>query len=48
MGKRKIVFPITPEYIGYANQGLHPAAFHACKPLDRRTGRRRIQVPHRL
>ncbi len=32
-GRRKIVFPITPEYIGYANQGLHPAAFHACKPL---------------
>jgi valine--pyruvate aminotransferase len=23
-GSRKILFPIAPEYIGYANQGLHP------------------------
>jgi valine--pyruvate aminotransferase len=26
-GKRKILFPIAPEYIGYANQALHPDAF---------------------
>jgi valine--pyruvate aminotransferase len=26
-GKKKILFPIAPEYIGYANQALHPDAF---------------------
>lgn len=26
-GRRKILFPIAPEYIGYANQALHPDAF---------------------
>jgi valine--pyruvate aminotransferase len=28
-GKKKILFPIAPEYIGYANQALHPEAFIA-------------------
>ena len=28
-GNRKILFPIAPDYIGYANQGLHPEAFVA-------------------
>lgn len=26
-GKRRILFPIAPEYIGYANQSLHPDVF---------------------
>ena len=26
-GQKKILFPIAPEYIGYANQALHPDAF---------------------
>lgn len=26
-GKKKVLFPIAPEYIGYANQGLHPDTF---------------------
>ena len=26
-GQKKILFPIAPEYIGYANQALHPEAF---------------------
>ncbi len=28
----KILFPLLPEYLGYADQGLDPAAFVACRP----------------
>lgn len=28
----RILFPLMPEYIGYADQGLDPAAFVACRP----------------
>lgn len=30
--RRRILFPITPEYIGYANQALDPEAFVAAMP----------------
>src|SRR5690606_24599666 len=29
---RKILLPVVPEYIGYANQGLSPDQFVACRP----------------
>lgn len=29
---RRILLPLVPEYIGYANQGLHPDLFIACQP----------------
>jgi len=29
---RRILLPLVPEYIGYANQGLHPDLFVACQP----------------
>lgn len=29
---RKILLPLVPEYIGYANQGLHAGLFAACQP----------------
>lgn len=32
-GKRRILFPLAPEYIGYANQALHPGMFTAVPPL---------------
>ena len=31
--KKKILFPITPEYIGYANQTLDPDCFAAVRPI---------------
>jgi valine--pyruvate aminotransferase len=31
-GKRRILFPLVPEYIGYANQGLTSDMFSACQP----------------
>ncbi|MBP7948478.1 MAG: valine--pyruvate transaminase [Verrucomicrobiales bacterium] len=38
-GKRKkILLPLTPEYIGYENQGLEPDLFVACAPLIEGTG----------
>ena len=30
--KRKILFPISPEYIGYADQSIEGDAFISCKP----------------
>ena len=30
--KRKILLPLTPEYIGYADQGIDEAMFVACRP----------------
>lgn len=32
-GLRKILFPLMPEYIGYAEQGLHPEMFVAARSL---------------
>ena len=32
-GRRRILFPLAPEYIGYANQGLTPDMFIAVPPL---------------
>ncbi|RYD37714.1 MAG: valine--pyruvate transaminase [Verrucomicrobiaceae bacterium] len=31
-GSRRILLPLVPEYIGYANQGLSPDLFVACQP----------------
>eukprot|EP01031_Cornospumella_fuschlensis_P012266 gene12266-14995_t len=31
-GKRRILFPLVPEYIGYANQALTDGMFTACLP----------------
>ncbi|MFK7851703.1 MAG: valine--pyruvate transaminase [Akkermansiaceae bacterium] len=36
--KRKILFPLVPEYIGYAAQGLDPDLFRALKPEIEHTG----------
>ena len=33
---RRILFPLQPEYIGYADQGLHPDAFASCRPIVER------------
>lgn len=30
--RKKILLPLTPEYIGYADQGLEPDLFVACQP----------------
>lgn len=32
-GKKKILFPILPEYIGYADQGLSAGMFAGCQPI---------------
>lgn len=31
-GGGRVLFPLMPEYIGYADQGLDPRAFVACRP----------------
>ncbi|MBC7979123.1 MAG: aminotransferase class I/II-fold pyridoxal phosphate-dependent enzyme, partial [Armatimonadetes bacterium] len=36
--RKKILFPLVPEYIGYAAQGLNPDIFTARKPLIEHTG----------
>lgn len=36
--KRKILLPVVPEYIGYANQGMHPGLFRAMLPRITETG----------
>lgn len=30
--RRQILLPLAPEYIGYADQGLEPGLFRACRP----------------
>jgi valine--pyruvate aminotransferase len=30
--RKKILFPLAPEYLGYADQGLEPDLFTACQP----------------
>lgn len=34
----KIMLPLMPEYIGYADQGIDPAAFVSCRPGINETG----------
>lgn len=36
--KKKILFPLVPEYIGYAAQGLDPEMFCSIRPLIEKTG----------
>ncbi len=36
--RRKILLPLIPEYIGYANQGVSGGLFHAIPPLIDKTG----------
>ncbi|HEX5790222.1 MAG TPA: valine--pyruvate transaminase, partial [Luteolibacter sp.] len=36
--RRKILLPLVPEYIGYANQGVDGCVFQACKPQIEETG----------
>ena len=36
--RRKILFPLVPEYIGYAAQGLEPSMFTALRPDIEETG----------
>jgi valine--pyruvate aminotransferase len=36
--RRKILLPLVPEYIGYANQGASGDLFHAVTPLIEKTG----------
>jgi valine--pyruvate aminotransferase len=39
--RRTVLFPLVPEYIGYANQGLSPGMFRAAEPrLEIRPGHR--------
>jgi len=35
---RKILFPLMPEYIGYADQAAEPESFVSCRPIVRETG----------
>ncbi len=37
-GRRRILFPLVPEYIGYANQGLCDGMFTACLPTIEERG----------
>ncbi len=36
--RKKILLPLSPEYIGYADQGLSDDMFVACKPVITETG----------
>lgn len=36
--RRKILLPLVPEYIGYANQGVHGSLFRAVKPAIEESG----------
>jgi valine--pyruvate aminotransferase len=36
--RKKILLPLVPEYIGYANQGIDGGIFHAVPPLIEQTG----------
>ncbi len=42
-GKKRILCPIVPEYIGYANQGLSEDHFTACLPLIEERGGHEIK-----
>jgi valine--pyruvate aminotransferase len=41
--RRHILLPIVPEYIGYADQGVHPGTFRAVAPTVTRTGPARFR-----
>jgi valine--pyruvate aminotransferase len=41
--RRRILLPVVPEYIGYADQGLDPACFAGMKPSLEITGPRRFK-----
>lgn len=36
--QKKILFPLVPEYVGYADQALEPSAFVSAKPLIEKIG----------
>lgn len=38
--RRRILLPLSPEYIGYADQGLEPDLFTSCRPLIEERGGR--------
>ncbi len=38
VGKKRILFPLVPEYIGYANQGVSAGIHTACKPIIEERG----------
>jgi valine--pyruvate aminotransferase len=40
---RRVLLPIAPEYIGYADQGLQPGTFHACHPRIESIGDREFK-----
>jgi valine--pyruvate aminotransferase len=42
-GRRRIQFPLVPEYIGYAGQGIAPRLFTAWKPRIEVAGQRRFK-----
>jgi valine--pyruvate aminotransferase len=37
-GRRRVLLPLMPEYIGYADQGLSDATFTSCRPRIEHTG----------
>lgn len=39
----RILFPLIPEYIGYANQALEPSMFTSLRPRIERTGKHRFR-----
>jgi valine--pyruvate aminotransferase len=47
--RRKILLPLAPEYIGYADQGLEPDMFLACRPgIDWPQGRKHRIFKYRI
>lgn len=42
-GKKRILFPLLPDYIGYANQALCEGQFTACKPVIVEKGEREFK-----
>lgn len=47
--RRKILLPLAPEYIGYADQGIEPDLFIACRPqIEWQTGRNNRIFKYRI
>jgi valine--pyruvate aminotransferase len=42
-GTKNIMLPLSPEYIGYADQGLHPGLFHSVHGMLKETGSHRFK-----
>jgi valine--pyruvate aminotransferase len=42
-GKKRILFPLLPDYIGYANQALAEGQFTACRPIITPQGEREFK-----